>query len=288
LSGPVSGILFDAKAHALRPMLGVPGASYLGGALVSGIDAAAVSPDGVRALAVADGRLLLVTGFGDGAPQTALLDGAIAAVDRIAWSPDGAFAAVSSSSGASAQLIRDAARNAATGPAIDVPFALSALAVGTDGEVLAGGDAGVYLLAAGSAPRQLAAMDRASALAVRGSSVYAAAAGSGQVWLIENYATSPAASIFAGGVDSPVGMALAADGKRLFVASSEGRMVRVLDTATHATLRQVELDIAPTQLSAFGGRDVWLLNAADGADPLYVATGGDEPAAWFVPAGREQ
>ena len=59
LRGPVSRVVFDQNARALRPMLGVPGAAYLAAPLVSGIDAASVSPDGSAALAVQEGRLVL-------------------------------------------------------------------------------------------------------------------------------------------------------------------------------------------------------------------------------------
>ena len=37
VDGPVAGFVFDADRHALRPILGVPGASYLGPAVVSGV-----------------------------------------------------------------------------------------------------------------------------------------------------------------------------------------------------------------------------------------------------------
>ena len=288
LSGPVTGIIFDAKSHALRPMVGVPGASYLGDALVSGLDAAAVSPDGSRALAVADGRLSLITGLREGAAQSAVLDGAIPAVDRIAWSPDGAFAGVYCSSAGSAQLIREAAGNPAPGAAADVPFPVNALAVGMNGELIAGADGGVYLLSPGAAPRLLAPMTSVVALAVRGTSLYAADTGAGQVWLIENYAGGASASIFLDSIDAPVGIAISADGRRLLAASRKAKTVAVLDTASHAPLRSLNLDIAPAELTGFGGRDVWLLNNSSGADPIYIATGGDEPAAWFVPAGRGQ
>ena len=59
-AGPVSGIVFDAKAKSLRPIMGVPGASYLGNALAADMDLAAVSPDGKFALSgSADGTMRL-------------------------------------------------------------------------------------------------------------------------------------------------------------------------------------------------------------------------------------
>src|SRR5262245_9826140 len=86
VGGPVSGIVFDQKSHSLRPMIGVPGASYLGSPLLEGLDAAAVSPDGTLALAVSEGRLLLVSGLPDAASAGAPVDGAVSGADRLAWS----------------------------------------------------------------------------------------------------------------------------------------------------------------------------------------------------------
>ena len=33
IEGPISGVIFDRSSRALRPMIGVPGASYLGPAI---------------------------------------------------------------------------------------------------------------------------------------------------------------------------------------------------------------------------------------------------------------
>lgn len=281
VAGPVSGIVFDARTHALRPMVGVPGASYLGDALLSGIELAAVAPDGDRALAVVEGRLMLVSGLSTGAVMTAAVDGAIEGVTQIAWS-NGDAAVLAGAT------LAQSFRKGAAGAPIELPFRLTALAAGDDGEVIAGADGGVYLLAPGSAPRLLAALAQPSAIAARGTSLYAADSATGQLWLISNFATSASAAVFADGIDSPVGVRVSADGKRIVVASA-AKAVRVFDAATRAATRSVELDVMPTELASFGGRDVWLLNSnAAGADPLYVATGGDDAASYFVPAGREQ
>ena len=73
------------------------------------------------------------------------------------------------------------------------------------------------------------------------------------------------------------------------VRHGQGMFVGVWDLASRSSSTQVQLDFSPTELRAFGGRDVWLLNSdSSGVGPFYVATGGSEPAAWFVPAGREQ
>jgi hypothetical protein len=289
IGGPVSGTVFDRNSAALRPMLGVPGASYLGPGLVAGITVAAVSPDGSCALTVSEGRLQWVSGLREMAPASMPVDGALEGVDRLAWSPDGAFAAVYSSRSGQVQVLRDASRAPAAGPAIDVAPGIMALAVSASGDLLAGAEGGVYLVAAGSAPRLLAAATRPASMVTRGSAVYVADSGAGSVLLVENFATAAAASVFADGVPSPVGVEISADGRRLFVASREGKFVGAWDLASRSSAGRVELECTPTELSAFGGRDIWLLNSdSGGPDPLYVATGGVEPAAWFVPAGREQ
>ena len=92
LSAPALGLVFDAKASALRPILGVPGASYVGAALPHGGDLklAEVAPGGRFALAVAtDGALLLVTL--DRRQPLAL---ALETPDRLRFNPAGDHAVV--------------------------------------------------------------------------------------------------------------------------------------------------------------------------------------------------
>ncbi|MGA3079142.1 MAG: hypothetical protein ABSG56_36370 [Bryobacteraceae bacterium] len=62
VAGPVTGFIFDAQLGAVRPMLGIPGAAYLGNGVAIGLDAASVAPDGSAALAVErGGKLVLYT-----------------------------------------------------------------------------------------------------------------------------------------------------------------------------------------------------------------------------------
>src|ERR1022692_1467585 len=83
VAGPVTGFIFDAQLGAVRPMLGIPGAAYLGNGVAIGVqsdgdpgaaylgngvaiglDAASVAPDGSAALAVErSGKLVLYTGL---------------------------------------------------------------------------------------------------------------------------------------------------------------------------------------------------------------------------------
>jgi hypothetical protein len=288
VGGPVSGFIFEVQSGELRPMVGVPGSSYLGAALLSSVQAAAVSPDGAAALAVSEGRLLLVSGLRTTAPATAPVAAALAGVDRIVWSPDGSWAAVYASGSGQAQVIRDAGRAPAPGAVIDCG-SLTSLAVGAAGDLVAGMEDGVYLLAAGSAPRLIAPAARPAAMVARGTSLFVADTGAGRILQVEHFATSPAASTFAEGLESPVGVQLSADGKRLFAAAAGTRSLSAYDVAARTAVARVELECTPSQLLSFGARDTWLLNSdRSGPDPLFVGTGAGDPAAWFVPAGREQ
>jgi hypothetical protein len=285
VSGPVAGFVFDAALHALRPIMGVPGSSYLGAPLVGDLDHAAVSPDASLALGVSGGRLVLVSGLRGGMPTTAPLD-AMPDIDRIAWSPDGALAAVYSSAGHQFQIIRDLRSR----PTPDAPIAfddpITLVAISPAGDLVAGTGSGVFRLAA--TPRLLAPADRPVAVAFRDRDLFLADA-SDRILTIENVASAPAVSVFTGDVSVPVGLQVSADGRLLFVASAGSRRLVAYDIAGRFPAAQAELDSAPTELRPGGGRDLWLLNSGNAAaEPLYIATGGSGLSVWFVPDGRDQ
>ena len=290
IGGPVAGFVFDQKTHALRPMLGVPGAAYLGDPLLTDLDAAAIAPDGDRALAVREGALMLVTRL-KSSPEAAALEGAIDGADLLAFSADGATAAIFSSQSRRAQVLRNLLKAPAAGGAIDLAAlagTVTALAISGDDLLVgitaeAGG--GVYFCAADGAPRLLAAAAAPSALAIRGRDAYFTDRERRQVWQVRNFATEATPLLFAADLDSPVGLQLS--GKRLYVASAGSRTLDVFDLDARAAAGRIELEFTPATLAAFGDKPIWLMNAGDGEEPLYVLEGGEQPAVYFVPAGRE-
>src|ERR1022692_1540529 len=102
--GPVTGYIFDAQAHAIRPMMGIPGAAYLGSPVVSNVDSASVSPDGSAAFAIQAGKLVVYTGLASASPTAVYLHGSIPA-DRFAWAPGATAAAIYSSKSTQAQIV---------------------------------------------------------------------------------------------------------------------------------------------------------------------------------------
>lgn len=290
LSGPVSGFVFDQKAQTLRPMLGIPGAAYLGSAVLGSLDAAAVAPDGSAALAVKEGKLLLVTGL-KAEPAAVEIEGAIEGAGRIAWAADGLSAAVYAPASGRVQMLRKLNATPEADEAVDLSgLAGTVTALASAGDAIVVGLAdeaagGVYFVKA--AARLLAAAARPSGIAVAGSDLFFADQDRGQVWQVAGFAGDATPMLFAEGLASPVGVQVA--GNRLFVANAGDSTLEIFDRNARASAGRLALDAAPAMLGTCGNRAVLLLNAAGGAgEPLYVLDAGENPAVYFVPAGREE
>ena len=290
VAGPVTGFIFDSQAAAMRPMLGIPGAAYLGKAMATGLNAASVAPDGSAALAVAaDGKLVLYTGLRSAIPQALAVPGAIANPDHFAWATNAA--AVYSSSSGQGQILT----SLATSPSAAAPVDLSSLpgqvaAMAFDGQnlVLAVASGGIYMASAAGVQR-IAAAAHPAALVLSGASLFFADSQSQQIQQVQNYAATPATVPFANdnSIDSPAGLQISADGKRLFAANAGNRKLAVYDIGSRSLVQTVDLSFTPTRLDRFGDTSVFLMNGS-GQGPVYVARDGGEgkAAVYFVPAPR--
>lgn len=297
VAGPVTGFIFDAQSGAVRPMLGVPGAAYLGNVVAAGLKTASVAPDGSTALAVQQlGRLVLYTGLRGATPPAALnVPGAIAAADHFAWAANstGNAAAVYSSRTGQAQILTSLAQS----PVAAVPIDLSGLpgqvtALAFDGQRLILGVAsneagGIYLASALSGIQRIAHAFSPSAIDLAGGSLYFADSQAQQIWQVQSYAGTPAAVLFANdsGINSPAGLQVSADGLRLYAANAGSRSLAVYDIASRSPVQSLELNFTPTRLDLFGDSSTFLLNGV-GQGPLYVVRDGapGKAAVYFVPA----
>src|ERR1017187_576872 len=301
VAGPVTGFIFDAQVGAVRPMLGIPGAAYLGNVVAAGMNAASVAPDGSAALAVQQlGRLVLYTGLRSATPPVALhVPGAIAGVDHFAWAPinnaSSAFSAavVYSSRTGQAQILTSLAQS----PVAAAPIDLSVLpgqvtALSFDGQRLIVGVAsneagGIYLASASSGIQRIAHAASPSAIDLAGNSLYFADNQSQQIWQVQSYAGTPATVLFANdsGISSPAGLQVSADGQRLYAANAGSRTLAVYDIASRSPVQSLDLNFTPTRLDRFGDSSTFLLNGA-GQEPLYVVRDGGpgKAAVYFVPA----
>ncbi len=305
LTGPVPGFVFDRSSHSIRPMYGVPGSSYLGPAVLNGIDAAAISPLGRSALVIQTGQLYLVQNL-DSSPSTAAVPGAISAITRISWARDGASAAVyAAGSQICCQFVRnlESARDLSQLPSVEDPIDLSSVngaisAFSFDGKrLLLGAKAqdsggGVYLADGQSPPRLLAQAANPIALSLDGvrGDLYFADRDTNQIWMVHDYAGDATPMLFAderAGVSSPVGVRVTAD-RRLLINNSGSRGIDALDIETRASLAHVDLDFAPHRLEPLGAGSLSLLNFGAPDGPLYVLDDRGGLAVYFVPAGGSQ
>lgn len=259
LAGPTSGVIFDAPSRALRVVVGVPGAAYLGGALAADLDGGAVSPGGRFAVAMAAGEAVLVSAA----------SGARSSLGRscdgpVGWNADASAVALGCESGA--RLYKISAEGAATAMNLaGLDGKLASIAVDASGRAVYALRAdGVYRADAESA-RMLAPVADAAGFALSGDTLYVADRAGQQVLAIENLNASASMRRVVA-VEEPV--AVAAEGGRLFAAS--GSSLRVWNAGTSEELARLELDFAPTRIEALSG-GLFLLHARrDDSDAVQV------------------
>jgi hypothetical protein len=293
--GPVTGYIFDAQARAIRPMMGLPGAAYLGAPLVSGVDAASVSPDGSAAMTVQGGQLTFYQGFGSARPAVVPVKGAVAA-GYFAWSPSSTAAAVYSPAAKQAQVFTNLLAAPPAGAAIDLSgLAGQVTAMAFDGQhiILAVASpvaGGIYVATVQSGPQLVASAVSPLGIVVAGADLYFADNQAQQIWQVRSYATRPAPVLFAAdmSISSPAALQLSSDGARLYVANAGSRTLGVYDVAARSPVESLALNFTPTALDRFGNASVFLLDAGGrGNGPLYVLTDTlDRRAVYFVPGAE--
>jgi len=285
VSGPISGLVFDSRAAAIRPIIGLPGAAYVGDVLVGGLEWAAVAPGGRAALALKEGTLYGLDGLERLEPVWRAVEGAAVRADWAAWSPEGSVAVIYSSVSGLAQVIRGLPGLPAASEPVAIGADISALAVDSQGRVVAALADGLYLISPGAPPVLLAAAAGVRAVAVAEGSLWIAAA-EGQIMEIRDYAAQAKVLALAE-VRDPVGLAVSADRKALLVASRAERAVEVYDLVSRTPAARLSLDSDPGALQSLAVRDLWLLRAPAGdSEPLLVLKADPDPSVWFVPVGR--
>ena len=293
LSGPVSGYVFEGSARALRLVIGVPGASYLGPAIRSGIDFASVSPDGRLAVIQSEGNLAVA---GLGAPdREASAVQAAAAASRAAWADDSSAVAVWIESSRSLLLWRT---GEPAWQALEVSAGeWQAMAVASRGEAVlvglaADGAAALYRLAPGAGSAALARLESIAAIAIGASEAYIADRTRNEILAMHDWRGSATLSLLANetkGIADPVGLGLTADSRTLMVAGAKDRSVTLIDIASASPVARLEADVEPATMQLMasgerGGQRIFLLNRPDdSAEALQVVTASGEPGVFFVP-----
>jgi DNA-binding beta-propeller fold protein YncE len=298
IAGPVSGYVFDRTAHALRPVLGIAGASVLGDGLSFGLPVASayVSPRQDTAVVVGADRSLHLFRLNAGAVAEMAVNGLSGAPEGVAFSPSGTAAALFAAG--RVQVITGLPDAPVLGGMADAranqdPSALNVrphpyramaaemFAVSDDGTLLLVASAGtVRVMQTAGGERTL--MDSASgalvAFAPGGHDAVVAGPSSAGLVVVRDVggAAQQQAVAAAADIASADGIAFSADGQRLYVARSSGG-VAVFDLAarnrTDITCDCVPFGLTPMgnlyRLNELGTGPLWLLDPA-GARIVFV------------------
>jgi hypothetical protein len=284
LAGPVSGVLFDPQARALRPMVGVPGAAYLGEAILADLEFASVSPDGRFAVAVRADGVLLVRGLGQGDLEAQGLAGAGGAT-RAAWSADSGAVALWNEAG-HLEVWTDLAASARLALTAELGE-IAAVAVAPGGGHVVAARAGEILLADGSPARRILALEQPVALALAGGRLFVADAARNEILALAHYAEAGDAVLFANaaqGVEDVVALAVSPDLKTLVAASRAARRLTAFDAATGEVAAAAALDFEPARLDRFAA-SLFALTHGGASGPLQILDCARSLAVYFVPAG---
>jgi len=290
INGPVAGYVFDKAAHALRPVLGLPGASLLGSPINwrYHLDQAFIAPKLDSAVGVTSEGAFRLFRLRDGSVTELAMSGLgqAGSPNSVAYSPSGSSVALYA--GNRVQLVNGLPDAAVIGGSIDLTSAgvPSALAVSDDARTLlvsinnsirffeSYADMGKLIDTAPGALVAFAAGSHDAAVADAGAGVllFHDLAGAGASQVIAPPDGSGAASS---------ALAFSADGKALFLASAAAQAVTQLDLSGGSRNR-IACNCAPTALARMG--DVFRLTEL-GGDPLWLLDATESaPRIVFVPA----
>jgi hypothetical protein len=287
IRGPVAGFVYDRETRAIRSVAGVPGSSYLGASILAEVDAASIASDGSSAIAVQQGRLVIVRGIRTASPEAQPLEGAISGAELFAWSRTSA--AIYSPGQRQAQIIRELGSTPVVSEAVDLsglPGTVTVMALAGDSLLVGSEGGGVHLVKRGQATRLIAGAQSPSALALAGEDLLFADRESGSIWRVNDFAGDATSSIFAAGIDSPVGLHVNAG--RVFASSAGGRQLRIYDLATKAEAAVLDLEFTPGAFDFAGEPSLLLMARGVAGEQPYYLLDASQNAVFFVPAGREQ
>ena len=304
VAGPVAGYVFDAGALAIRPILGIPGASVQGAALPLGYDlaSAAVSPAADSAvLTAADGSLHFVS-LTAGTAAEIPFNGSSVKPDRVVYSPSGTSVALIASG--HAQIFTGLPATVTLAGAMDLGASISGAAqaqaqiagrpTAAIRSSLALSDDGAWILASVGGSLELIGAGGSQTIGTSGRGTFVAFAPSSHdaaiadplaqsVTLWHNVTGTPAQQVLEndGSLAGITGVAFAPDGKSLFAAGAAAQGVTVFDLSSGAHTAAT-CDCTATGLYRMGS--VYRLNDP-GSGPLWLLdTTAPTARVVFVPA----
>ncbi len=274
---PSTTLVFHSASRSLRPIIGMPGSSYLGPALYADLDFASVAPDQKTTIIESTNRLTVIRNQQD----SAVIENAIAAIDRIIWSDDSSTAILFSSVNRQVQWVV----NSKAESAISLPDNVRLLAAQADARAAIIAAAGrVYRITPESAPIQIAVLGDPTAATFNGETLYIADTAAHQIFEISNNAQLPFLGLD-NGIEDPAALRLSEDGATLYVALKSTRTLNAYRISDKTLLARISLDWEPSSFEALT-RNTFLLNpGAKAGEPFSVLSTRDGLAESFIPTG---
>lgn len=287
ITGPVSGYVFDTSARALRPILGIPGASLFGSPVDFGfpVTSVAVAPRQDAAfVTAADGTLHLFR-IQSNTPADLNFNGLANAPERVVYSPSGTAAALYGAG--SLQIVSGLPDSPSIAAALTLSAAPDALALSDDATALlvasgsnielynGAADLGMLTSTAGPALVAFAPSARDAAIVDR--------TGAGIV-VFRNLTGTVAPQPLAASDDtiqSASALAFSTDGQQLLLAASGSQAVTTFNLATGAR-SAIPCLCTPATIARIG--DLFRLNEL-AQDPVWLLDARPATAGvTFVPA----
>jgi hypothetical protein len=301
VGGPSLGFVFDARGQALRPILGIAGASRLGDAMQSPAPLSKAAFSLQQNVAIVNDGAWKAVGLTASASDPVVLPDGLTAGSRLVVSATGTAAAFYDSDNNALTVVTGIGSDSMASNAValdSLPGPITAMAAGDDGALLVSASAGdgtesLIWIGSDGSTRQLASLQKTAALLLwnKGANALAVDRGANQVWNIQDPGGNAAVTLVASdadGVSSPAGAVLSADGKQLWVANGNRTLLGVDITTRSSVSLTCGFDlttILPTtdgavfRLNDLDSGPLWMLDTTPGADPHLVFVPGLPPVA---------
>ena len=306
LTGPSLGLVYDPTEQAIRPILGIPGASTAGAHIDAGfaVVGAAIGPSHDYALAIStDGSLNLVAFSSAGA--SAQVVNAAATPDRMMLSPSGSAALLYYKSAMAVQAVTGLPGSPQVGSKLDIsglPQAPDTFAISDDGAVIlagvvenAAGQAAsgeVFLIPAdGSAVRSISQVQHASALGFfrqshdvliaddAANSITRVSDASGQAGAVWMFADP--------GLVAPDSVQVSADGKTVLAGSSKNSVLAIVDPSGTNPTVFLPCQCAPMEMHPLKAAGVYQVTEPGNGLFWILDSNAQNPRVLFVPVPNE-
>lgn len=285
--GAQLGMVWSPSDKTLRPIVGVPGSSWLGASVVPAGAyeyAAYSSASGVALLTDSAGNLTLLS---SPASQPVTLAQGAPTKASIVFSPSGTRAAVFAAGASSALLVSGLPSQPGVTP-LHSTTAIQAMAIGDDGSVLIAspGSAGISVtqISSGGTRSTLASLAGFGGMALLPGSddVLLADSARNTLVLLHN-GTSKTLATQADGLSQPLAVAASADGLWAITANAaDGTLVRVSLSGSATTTRAL-CACRPSELLPLAGNAVFELTQPGTSPSWLIDAGRKTPSVFFIP-----